>query len=348
MKWLFAYGTLRPGGANYDLVAAHVQKAVPARVRGFLLHLPEGYPVALLGEGALPVHASIHGDGTIRGDLLALPDPAENPALWQRLDALEGTVGPGHPDNFYDRVPVEALPDGAAEPVAAEMYRLAPRYATPARQRGEAVTGGEWLEWLRQEVERLEQGPLPDILRPGLRAILVGFNPGLRSGEIHHHYAGRGNRFYELLYRSGLTAQRLTPEQDHRLLEFGLGSTNIVQRATAGAADLSRAEMLAGGRGLRLKIAYYRPRVVACLGKGVYQAMRDSLPRAAGWPGAPPAPRSQQPPVEYGLQPEPQVEGTIDFVAPNPSGRSGLPLAEKLRWYTALRDTIDTRERANG
>ena len=37
-------------------------------------------------------------------------------------------------------------------------------------------------------------GPLSDILGPGMVVLFVGFNPGLRSGTIRHHYAGRGNQ----------------------------------------------------------------------------------------------------------------------------------------------------------
>ena len=37
---------------------------------------------------------------------------------------------------------------------------------------------------------------VPDYLRVGLNLVFVGFNPSLKSAEIGHYYAGRGNQFW--------------------------------------------------------------------------------------------------------------------------------------------------------
>lgn len=167
------------------------------------------------------------------------------------------------------------------------------------------------------------EGPIPDIITPGLNALFVGFNPGTRSGQLGHNYAGRGNQFWKLLAEAGLTPRLLRPEEDRLLPEFGLGSTNLVARATPGAADLSRAELRGGVPRLRALIAEIRPRVIAYTGKGVYLAAAD---------------RDR---AEWGVQPDSLFNGPVDVVLPSPSGLARLPFAEKLRWFCEVRRVID-------
>ncbi len=162
------------------------------------------------------------------------------------------------------------------------------------------------------------EGPLPDILAPGLDCLFVGFNPGLRSGALGHHYAGRGNQFWKLLATAGLTPRQLRADEDRSLPRFGLGSTNLVARATASAAELSRAELRGGVPRLARIVAAVRPVVLAYTGKGVYLA-------ASGRPDAP-----------WGAQDQPLFHGVADVVVPSPSGLARLPFAEKLRWYKAV------------
>ncbi len=160
--------------------------------------------------------------------------------------------------------------------------------------------------------------PVPDIVAPGLRVLFCGFNPGTRSGAVGHNYAGRGNQFWRLLADSGLTPRQLAPEEDRGMVQFGLGSTNLVSRATPSAADLSRAELRAGAVPLRRLVEAYRPRIVAYTGKGVYLAA-SGLDRA-----------------EWGRQPTALFDGVVDFVVPSPSGLARLPYVEKLGWFRAL------------
>jgi TDG/mug DNA glycosylase family protein len=47
--------------------------------------------------------------------------------------------------------------------------------------------------------------------------LLVGINPGIRSAEIGHHFAGNSNRFWKLLYESKLVPEPIGTEQDWRL-----------------------------------------------------------------------------------------------------------------------------------
>lgn len=159
---------------------------------------------------------------------------------------------------------------------------------------------------------------LPDILAAGLRLLFVGFNPSPRSAELGHHYAGRGNEFWRLLAASGLTPRLLRPEEDRKLLCWGLGLTNLVARPTAGSSDLSRAELRAGLPRLREVVQVHKPDVIAYTGKGVYLA-------ASGKSSA-----------LWGLQAVSLFAGVHDVVLPSPSGRVRMSFADKLEHYRAL------------
>lgn len=164
-----------------------------------------------------------------------------------------------------------------------------------------------------------EPPTLPDLLAPGLRLLFVGFNPSIRAAQVGHYYAGRNNRFWELLAAGGITPRRMHHTEDGVLPALGIGITDLVKRPTRSAAEVTRAEYRAGASRLHRLLAELRPRVVCYNGKGVYLM-------ASGRPRAP-----------WGAQAEPLVEGVRDFVAPSPSGLARIPFAEKARWYAELK-----------
>lgn len=142
---------------------------------------------------------------------------------------------------------------------------------------------------------------IPDIIAADLRVLFCGINPGLYSGATGHHFARPGNRFWPTLYAAGFTDRLLKPSEERELLDRGYGITNLVQRATATAAELSAAELAAGGERLRNKVGQYRPQVLAILGISAYR-LAFGLPRAA-----------------LGRQPE-AIGATEVWALPNPSG----------------------------
>jgi TDG/mug DNA glycosylase family protein len=142
---------------------------------------------------------------------------------------------------------------------------------------------------------------VPDLIAPRLRVLFCGINPGLYSGAVGHHFGRPGNRFWPALYAAGFTARLLSPFEEHELLESGYGITNVVERATATAAELSAGEFVEGGRRLTAKVRRYRPRWLAVLGIGAYRAAFDR-PRA-----------------RLGRQDE-TIGDTMVWVLPNPSG----------------------------
>jgi TDG/mug DNA glycosylase family protein len=113
--------------------------------------------------------------------------------------------------------------------------------------------------------------PLPDIIGPGLRVLFCGINPGLVSAAKGQHFARPGNRFWPALHLSGFTPRRLLPAEQAELLHYGLGITNLVDRATARAEELTRAELVAGAAAVTDKVARHRPRWLAVVGITAYR-----------------------------------------------------------------------------
>jgi TDG/mug DNA glycosylase family protein len=169
-----------------------------------------------------------------------------------------------------------------------------------------------------------------------VRVLFVGINPGLRSAATGHHFAGYSNRFWKLLYESGLVPNRITHEDDDRLPEWGYGITNIVPRATAGIDELTREDYQAGARLLLRKIRRHRPAVVALVGVTVWRALAAALGEA----------RLGKSAATLGFQPL-RIEGARVCVLPNPSGRNAtLTYAQMLAAYRVL--ALDTREAGSG
>lgn len=146
---------------------------------------------------------------------------------------------------------------------------------------------------------------------------------------VGHYYAGRGNLFWPLLYESGLIPESLTYAEDYRLLEFGIGLTDLVKRPSRSSGDLSRAETRAGAVTLAEKLLTYAPRVVCFNGKGVY-----------AWYG-------NRPTVTLGPQDDTIGQARV-FVVPSTSGRNGrLNRAEKAAYFRALQQFV-TLQKSQG
>ncbi len=142
---------------------------------------------------------------------------------------------------------------------------------------------------------------MPDLIAPGLDVLFCGINPGLYSGATRHHFARPGNRFWPALHAAGFTNRIVSPWDERSLLDYRLGITNLVARATAAAAELDPHELRAGRVRLVRKVRRLHPRALAVLGIGAYRLAFDD-PRAIA-----------------GRQAE-TIGGTIVWVLPNPSG----------------------------
>ncbi len=118
------------------------------------------------------------------------------------------------------------------------------------------------------------------VIAPGLSVLFCGINPGLYTAWTGHHFARPGNRFWPALHMSGFTRRRLAPVEQQDLLGLGLGVTNVVERATATAAELTAEELRAGGARLAEAAERFAPAYVAVLGVTAYRAAFRE-PRAA-------------------------------------------------------------------
>jgi double-stranded uracil-DNA glycosylase len=157
-----------------------------------------------------------------------------------------------------------------------------------------------------------------DLLRPGLKLVFCGYNPSLASGRSGHHYAHPGNRFWRVLFTSGITDRLYEPQEDERLLSLGIGFTNLCSRPTRRADELTREEIRTGALTLRQKLEQFRPRVVAYTGIGVYRWFRATSK------------------VFWGVQDTAAVLGVTDVVVPSPSGLNRMRFEELVDHYRIL------------
>jgi len=174
--------------------------------------------------------------------------------------------------------------------------------------------------------------PLKDCVRPPVRVLFVGINPGVRSGTIGHHFAGYSNRFWKLLWDARFVPERLGPEDDWRLPEFGLGLTNLIPRTTPGIDTLTPGEYVAGERVLRRKVRRWRPKVVAFVGVTLFRVVFKRRPAE---------------PISLGVRPE-LFEGARVFVLPNPSGRNAnFSYSEMRAAFRSLRRLVPAVQSAD-
>ncbi|KAG5891553.1 hypothetical protein JTB14_028570 [Gonioctena quinquepunctata] len=174
--------------------------------------------------------------------------------------------------------------------------------------------------------EEVSKRTLPDHLTENLDIIIIGINPGLFAAYKGHHYAGPGNHFWKCLYLSGLTPQQMSADEDYKLLQVGIGFTNMVERATKGSADLTRKEIKEGSQILLEKLRKFRPKIAVFNGKLIYEVF------------------SGKKDFKFGRQPD-VIEGTNThmWVMPSSSARCAqLPrAADKVPFYAALKKFRD-------
>ena len=157
---------------------------------------------------------------------------------------------------------------------------------------------------------------LPDHLRTGMKLVIIGCNPADRSARVGHYYAGRGNEFWPLLHDSGIVPELLDHKDDKRMIEFGIGLTDLVKRPTRGSEELRREEFAEGRILLAQKLQEYAPQVLAFNGKAAYENF-------------------SQRPCNFGLQKE-RLYGALVFVLPSTNGKNALGRSAKLRFFRQL------------
>jgi TDG/mug DNA glycosylase family protein len=188
------------------------------------------------------------------------------------------------------------------------------------RKPGSAV-GTPWRP-TREQLAAARSLSVPDVIDDRLDVLFVGINPGLYSAAIGHHFGRPGNRFWPALHAGGFTPRLLSPFEEIRLLAWGLGLTNMVDRATATADELTPDELRAGVARLARIVRRYRPRFVAPLGLTSFR-VAFGRPRAS-----------------LGMQAEPLAGATV-WLLPNPSGLNAHHQPVHLaRMFRELRESV--------
>jgi TDG/mug DNA glycosylase family protein len=168
---------------------------------------------------------------------------------------------------------------------------------------------------------------LPDVIAPKLDVLFCGINPGLYTAAVQQHFGRPGNRFWPTLHRAGFTPRLFSPSEQRELLKLGIGITNVVARATAAADELTREELIEGGKILARKVKRYTPRYLAIVGVGAYRTAFD------------------RPKAKMGLQEETIGETKI-WVLPNPSGlNANYQAAQLVELFAELREVALTTRR---
>jgi len=142
---------------------------------------------------------------------------------------------------------------------------------------------------------------VPDLLAPGLRLVFCGTALGRRSAQARAYYAHPGNLFWRTLHAVGLIPEPIAPGDYARLLEHGIGLTDLAKRHFGNDADLPGDAF--DPAALRAKIEAFRPRLLAFTSKTGASAV---LGRPTGR-------------IALGEQVE-MIGPTRLFVLPSPSG----------------------------
>lgn len=177
------------------------------------------------------------------------------------------------------------------------------------------------MGFTREQLEAYRDATVPDLIGSHCRLLFVGINPGLWTAATQTHFCHPSNRFYPALRRAGLidwevdTDRGMTDEQRVDLTERGIGISNLVERATVRASELTRDELRAGGLRLRDTVSRANPAVVAVAGVTAYRAaFADRNATLGAQPGG--------------------LEGATLWVVPNPSGLNAHETIDSLAdWY---------------
>jgi TDG/mug DNA glycosylase family protein len=154
--------------------------------------------------------------------------------------------------------------------------------------------------------------------------VFSGTAAGKDSASLGHYYAGPGNLFWTYLYRAKITSVPLFPSSDHRVLEFGVGLTDLAKKVAASSDRGLRKHYDVDG--FVAKIDRYQPVWVAFHGK---EAAKE-VSKAIGHGGA----------VALGKQNWTLANADV-FVLPSASGsnrnRSRLEgKADRVEWFKDL------------
>jgi TDG/mug DNA glycosylase family protein len=320
-----------------------------ARARRLASRSLPGLPVADLGCGPGNYLTTL---GTpvlgldVAAAMLALARRAAPaaPVVQADLEALplrDGAVGGAWASNSYLHVPKARLPLALARlhramAVGAPFELSVPAGDGEGPRPDDDFPGRLFANWRPGELARVLAGAgfeveavevdgqrlwacghrartLPDTVGPGMRVLVCGLNPSVVAADAGFGYAGPSNRFW----RAALASRLVTRARDPlACLEHDLvGMTDLVKRATPGAAALRPHEYRAGAERVRCLVRWLQPAVVLFVGLAGWRAAVDRHAVA-------------------GLQPEP-FGGSPAYVMPSTSGLNAHARFDELAAHMA-------------
>jgi TDG/mug DNA glycosylase family protein len=167
---------------------------------------------------------------------------------------------------------------------------------------------------------------LPDYLRKGMKLIIVGCNPTESSVRAGHYYAGRNNQFWPTLFESGVVPEPFDYPDDRRIIEFGIGLTDLVKRPTKGVEELKREDFAEGRIVLSQKLEEFSPRVVAFNGKMTYEQFSQRK-------------------CKFGLQKE-LLYGAQVYVLPATTAQSAAAKSDRIKHFRGLARLVERASKA--
>jgi TDG/mug DNA glycosylase family protein len=111
---------------------------------------------------------------------------------------------------------------------------------------------------------------LPDLVAAQPVVVLCGMAAAQSSRLREHYYETPGNSFWELLHRSGLSPVPLRPYDDARVVDLGLGLTDLVRHDETDPPTYDLEELVA-------KVGRWRPEWLAFTSKTVAHVVARGL-----------------------------------------------------------------------
>jgi mismatch-specific thymine-DNA glycosylase len=158
-----------------------------------------------------------------------------------------------------------------------------------------------------------------------MKLVIVSCNPTESSVRVGHYYAGRDNEFWPLLFEGGVVPEPFDYRDDKRVIEFGIGLTDLVKRPSKTVEELQRQDFAEGRIVLSQKLEEFAPRVVAFNGRLTYEQFAQRR-------------------CKYGLQKE-RLYGARVYVFPTTPGKDSKSKSEKLRHFRGLAQLIKRVEK---
>jgi mismatch-specific thymine-DNA glycosylase len=158
-----------------------------------------------------------------------------------------------------------------------------------------------------------------------MKLVIVGSNPTESSVRVGHYYAGRDNPFWPILFESGVVPEPFDYHDDKRVIEFGIGLTDLVKRPSKTTESLSREDFAEGRIVLSQKLEEYAPRVVAFNGRLAYEQFAQRK-------------------CKFGLQKE-FLYGARVYVLPATPGPQAQSKSEKLQYFRKLAQLVKRVEK---